>query len=56
MVTVTFEKKGDGTHLILRHAGFPNAAVAKPHERGWNSILDKFAGTVAGDRAAEGSD
>ena len=42
MVTVTFEKKGVGTLLTLLHSGLPNEAMANAHEKGWNSILDKF--------------
>lgn len=43
MVAVTFQRKGEGTLMTLVHSGFPNDAVAKPHENGWNSILDKFS-------------
>ena len=42
MVTVTFEKKGVSTLLTLLHSGLPNEAMANAHEKGWNSILDKF--------------
>jgi uncharacterized protein YndB with AHSA1/START domain len=41
-VTVTFQKKGDGTLLTLVHAGLPNDDLAKPHEKGWNFILDNL--------------
>src|SRR5271165_1770560 len=43
MVTVTFEKKGEGTLLALLHSGLPNEAMAKAHHKGWNSILDNFS-------------
>jgi uncharacterized protein YndB with AHSA1/START domain len=42
-VTVTFQKKGDGTLLTLLHSGLPNDDMAKAHDKGWNSILDKFS-------------
>ena len=43
IVTVTFEKKGEGTLLSLLHSGLPNEAMANAHEKGWNSIFDKFS-------------
>jgi uncharacterized protein YndB with AHSA1/START domain len=42
-VTVTFRKKGEGTLVTLLHAGLPNDDMAKAHEKGWNSIFDKFS-------------
>jgi uncharacterized protein YndB with AHSA1/START domain len=42
MVTVTFQKKGEGTIMTLLHSGLPNDDRAKAHEKGWNSISDKF--------------
>ena len=42
-VTVTFQKKGEGTLLTLLHSGLPNADMATAHEKGWNSILDKLS-------------
>ena len=42
-VTVTFQKKGEGTLMTLVHSGFPNDDKAKAHEKGWNSISDKFS-------------
>jgi uncharacterized protein YndB with AHSA1/START domain len=45
IVTVTFEKKKEGTRLILLHSGLPGEAMAKLHEEGWNSILDRFTNT-----------
>jgi uncharacterized protein YndB with AHSA1/START domain len=41
-VTVTFQKKGEGTLMTLLHSGLPNDDMAKAHENGWNSIFDKF--------------
>jgi uncharacterized protein YndB with AHSA1/START domain len=41
-VTVTFEKKGEGTLMTLHHAGLPDEEIAKNHEKGWNYFLDKL--------------
>ena len=43
MVTVTFVKKGTGTLMTLRHSGLPNDDMATAHEKGWDSLFDKFA-------------
>ena len=43
MVTVTFQKKGEGTLITLLHSGLPNDDMANAHEKGWNSIFDKFS-------------
>jgi len=43
MVTVTFQKKAEGTLMTLVHSGLPNDDMAKAHEKGWNSISDKFS-------------
>ena len=45
MVTVTFQKKGESTLMTLLHSGLPNDARAKAHDKGWNSIFDKFSNT-----------
>ena len=51
IVTVTFEKKGEGTLLTLVHSGLPNDAMAKAHEKGWSYIFDKFSNIfVSGSR------
>jgi uncharacterized protein YndB with AHSA1/START domain len=51
MVTVTFQKKGEGTLMTLLHSGLPNDDTAKAHEKGWNSIFDKFTNIfVSGSR------
>jgi uncharacterized protein YndB with AHSA1/START domain len=42
-VTVTFQTKGEGTLMTLVHSGLPNEDMAKAHEKGWNSIFDKFS-------------
>jgi uncharacterized protein YndB with AHSA1/START domain len=44
IVTLTFQKQGNGTLLTLLHSGLPDAEVAKGHEKGWNYFLDKLVG------------
>jgi uncharacterized protein YndB with AHSA1/START domain len=46
MVTVTFERKGENTLLTLVHSGLPEGEMARGHEKGWNSILDKFGNAL----------
>ena len=53
VVTVTFEKKGEGTFMTLLHSGLPNDDMAKAHEKGWNSIFDNFSNIFVGGRAAK---
>ena len=48
LVTVTFQRKGDGTLLTLQHSGLPNDDMAKAHDKGWNSIFDKFSNVFVG--------
>jgi uncharacterized protein YndB with AHSA1/START domain len=47
-VTVTFQKKGEGTLMTLVHSGLPNDAMAEAHAMGWNSIFDKFSNIFVG--------
>lgn len=42
MVTVRFEKHDAGTRLILKHSGLPNDDSARQHEKGWNSVFNRF--------------
>ncbi|MGA2230944.1 MAG: SRPBCC domain-containing protein, partial [Tepidisphaeraceae bacterium] len=41
-VTVTFEKKGEGTLMTLVHCDLPDHELARGHEKGWNYFLDLF--------------
>jgi len=41
-VTVTFEKKGEGTLMTLVHSGLPDNEGGKGHQEGWNYFLDKL--------------
>jgi uncharacterized protein YndB with AHSA1/START domain len=43
-VTLTFEKKGEDTLMILMHSDLPDDDLAKSHEKGWNYFLDKLVG------------
>jgi uncharacterized protein YndB with AHSA1/START domain len=47
-VTVTFQKKGEDTLMTVLHSGLPNEDMATAHEKGWNSILDKFSDIFVG--------
>ena len=51
LVTVTFQKQGEGTLMTLLHCGLPNDAMAKAHEKGWSSIIDKFGNVFVGSLA-----
>ena len=33
--------------MTLLHSGLPNDDMAKAHEKGWNSIFDKFGNIFA---------
>ena len=41
-VTLTFEKKGDGTLMTLIHSGLPDDEKARSHEKGWGYFLGMF--------------
>ena len=41
-VTVTFQKKGEGTLMTLTHSGLPDTEGGRSHEKGWNFFLIKF--------------
>lgn len=41
-VTVTFEKQGEGTRMILVHSGLPDSDGGRSHEKGWNYFLEIF--------------
>jgi len=42
VVTVTFEKQGDGTVLTLTHANLPDDEYGLLHNDGWNVCLGLF--------------
>jgi uncharacterized protein YndB with AHSA1/START domain len=42
-VTVTFQNKGEDTLITILHSGLPTEDTANAHEKGWNSVFDKFS-------------
>jgi hypothetical protein len=42
IVTVTFEKHGDGTLMTLVHSNLPDTEEARAHERGWEYFVGIF--------------
>jgi uncharacterized protein YndB with AHSA1/START domain len=42
VVTVTFERTGDGTLVTLNHANLPDDEKGRVHEAGWNLCLSRF--------------
>jgi uncharacterized protein YndB with AHSA1/START domain len=42
VVTVTFERKGDGTLVTLNHANLPDDEKGRVHEGGWNECMNRF--------------
>jgi uncharacterized protein YndB with AHSA1/START domain len=41
-VTVTFQKKGEGTLMTLVHSDLPDTEGGRSHEKGWNYFLGLF--------------
>ena len=41
-VAIDFTDRGASTEVILTHTGFPDAAMAERHNRGWTSTFDCF--------------
>jgi len=46
LVTVTFEKRGEGTLMTLVHSDLPDDEKAKSHDKGWNYFLDKLVESI----------
>ncbi len=42
ILTVTFEKQGEGTLMKLTHSNLPDDEGGRGHEEGWKSFLDEF--------------
>jgi len=42
MVTVTFQKEGEGTLMTLVHSDLPDTDSGRSHDKGWNYFLDLF--------------
>ena len=43
-ITVTFDKKENGTLMTLVHTGLPDTSSGRDHQDGWNYFMDLFAG------------
>jgi uncharacterized protein YndB with AHSA1/START domain len=50
LVTVTFRKKGEETHLTLRHENLPDDEYGRGHEKGWDYLLSRLADRFPRDR------
>jgi uncharacterized protein YndB with AHSA1/START domain len=44
LVTIELRVAGDGTQLLLRHAGFADEATRDEHVKGWSDCLDRLPG------------
>jgi uncharacterized protein YndB with AHSA1/START domain len=42
-VSISFQKKGESTLMILEHSGLPNTEGGKSHQQGWTFFLDQLA-------------
>jgi uncharacterized protein YndB with AHSA1/START domain len=42
MVTLTFQKRGEGTLMGLVHSDLPDTEEARGHEKGWNYFVGIF--------------
>ncbi|MDX2472517.1 MAG: SRPBCC domain-containing protein [Candidatus Krumholzibacteria bacterium] len=51
VVTLEMKAEGDGTAFTLTHERFPNAESRDNHEKGWNAIVAKLEGVLAGAKA-----
>jgi uncharacterized protein YndB with AHSA1/START domain len=45
-VTVSFERRGASTEVIVEHERITTAAIRKSHEQGWNGCLAGLVGYV----------
>jgi glutathione S-transferase len=51
LIEITLTDKDGGTHLHMRHSGFPDAATRDSHNMGWQSVFNNLSDYVD----AEGS-
>jgi uncharacterized protein YndB with AHSA1/START domain len=49
VVTVKLNRAGEGTRLMLSHAGFANEEAKKQHAQAWPLVLEQLDKTVAND-------
>lgn len=50
-VTVTFQRQGEATEVIVRHERIPDLSIRERHELGWEGCLDRLANYL--DRSAK---
>jgi uncharacterized protein YndB with AHSA1/START domain len=50
IITLTFEKREEGTLMTVVHSGLPDSEGGKIHESGWNRFLEAFSGQFAAAR------
>jgi len=43
VVAVTFEPRGTGTEVTLRHSGVPDDEMGRQHKDGWTWVLSTLA-------------
>ncbi|WP_432257695.1 SRPBCC domain-containing protein [Cupriavidus sp. TMH.W2] len=43
LIEVTLTEQEDGTHLHMRHSGFPNAQARDSHMGGWQSVFNRLS-------------
>jgi uncharacterized protein YndB with AHSA1/START domain len=43
LVTITFQRRDDGTELELRHEQFYNEAARDSHREGWTELLENLS-------------
>ena len=50
VITVDFEDLGATTRLTLVHEGLPDEEDVREHTHGWNSLVNKFAELIEGNK------
>lgn len=52
LIEITLTEKEGGTHLHMRHTGFPDAAVRDDHNQGWTSVFNRLVDHLDPDGSA----
>lgn len=52
LIEVTLTDKDGGTHLHMRHSGFPDAAIRDSHDSGWQSVFNNLSDYLDPDGSA----